>query len=179
MSLNDYFLTFHNKDKQSDVSWKNKDSHFKTRQKHRCILTHLLLENGVIYSHILITLQAAILPAKNFNEFKLFVDKWAPVLGSPHCFLSGTSRLLSVSRLCGGSHHFVTAGCCGSSALSGSGRTWEEERKKADKSSAACFSVRSPTEGFEVGIQASKRGKMEIVGAGGVQHHHYYYCDNH
>lgn len=55
--------TFHNEDKESDVSLTNKDSQLKPRQQQRYFLTHLLLENGVIYSHIFTTLQAASLPA--------------------------------------------------------------------------------------------------------------------
>lgn len=157
MILKDCFLTFHNKDKQSDVSLKNKDSHSKTGQQQKCIATHLLSENGVIYSHIFITLQASILPAKNFNELKLFVDKWVPVLGPLHCFFSRISRLLSVSRLCCGSHHFVTAGCCGSSALSGSGRTWEEERKKLTKAALPASVADPQRKALKLGFKPPKR----------------------
>lgn len=57
-----------------DLSLKSKDLHCQTSLPPPGFKT-FTLENGVIYSHIFITLQAAILPAKNFNEFKLFVDK--------------------------------------------------------------------------------------------------------
>lgn len=80
--------------------------------------------------------------------------------------------LSSVSCLCCASHHFVTAGCCGSSALSQSGRTWEEERKKLTKA-ALPASVAEPQRKFsEVGIQALSfwREKMDgrVGGVGGV-----------
>lgn len=74
MSLNACFLALHNESKQRGVSLKKTELHFISRRQQTSILT-FTLENGVIYSHIFITLQAAILPAKNVNKFKLFVDK--------------------------------------------------------------------------------------------------------
>lgn len=75
MSPHDCFLTFHNEDKQSEDSLKNKDSQLKPRKQRRCILWSLHWENGVIYSRVFITPQAGVLPAKNFNELKSSVDK--------------------------------------------------------------------------------------------------------
>lgn len=124
----------------------------------------------VIYSHNFITLQAAILPAKNVHELQLFVDKWVPVVGAPHRFFSWVSQLLSVSRLCCRSHHFATAGCCGTSASSPSGRSWEEERRKLTKAALPASVADAQLKALKLGFKPPKWKD----GGWGRAHHYYY-----
>lgn len=52
---------------------------------------------------------------------------------------------------------------------------WKKEKKKADKSSTACFSGRAPTEGSEAGNRASEEERRRLRGGRG----YHYWCNYH